>query len=132
MPVPHHLPHPWRYLGEHWPEVVVAHDLTRPWPRAITDWSAPVPRIRMYRGMEQVERRCAATHERFHLELGPAVRGHSGWVERRVVDLTARWLLPDLDVMRRTLAGGGLHSAADELWVTFTVLVDRLNGPQRS
>jgi hypothetical protein len=51
-----------------------------------------------------------------------------GREERIVRDLTARWLLPDLDELRTVLGCLDPHAAADDLWVTWSVLVDRLNG----
>lgn len=46
-----------------------------------------------------------------------------------MVRATARWLLPDLDLIRRTLACCDARQAAVELWVPWGILVDRLNGP---
>jgi hypothetical protein len=120
-------PDPWRHLAQHWPEVEAVHDLVVPGLWGLTEFD-PVPRIRLHWKLTQVERRVTICHETRHLERGPVPRPLAGREEKTVRDLTARWLLPDLDELRRTLTTVDLHTAADELAVTFGVLVDRLNG----
>jgi hypothetical protein len=120
-------PDPWAYFAARWPEVEAHHDLVVPGLWGLTEFE-PVPRIRLHWRLTQVERRVTIRHECFHLERGPIPRGGIGREERIVRDLTARWLLPDLDEIRETLSALDTHAAAEHLCVTFAVLVDRLNG----
>lgn len=76
------------------------------------------------RGLDQVERRCAVTHELIHLE-----RRHLGCqppaVEADVCAETAKRLI-HLDHLAKGLAWARSFSElADELWVTPEVLRDR-------
>lgn len=75
--------------------------------------------------LQQVERRCALTHELVHLE-----RGHDGCqeprIERQVCAETARRLIPVDDLCKHAAWTSNVHELADELWVTERVVTDRL------
>jgi hypothetical protein len=49
-------------------------------------------------------------------------------IERKVVDATARYLLPDIDLIADAMAVYDDHRAAHELWVPYRILIDRLKG----
>lgn len=78
--------------------------------------------------LTQVQRRVTIAHECEHLDRGAPCASLQASIEQRVLQATARYLLPDLDVLGQHLAVYDLHRVADELWVTWPVLVDRLNG----
>lgn len=120
-------PDPWAHFAQHWPDVEARSDLVVPGLWGLTTFE-PAPLVRMHWRLTQVEREMTICHETRHLERGPVPRGLQGREERIVRDLTARWMLPDLDEVRDTLLAVDMHTAADELAVTFGVLVDRLNG----
>jgi urocanate hydratase len=69
---------------------------------------------------------CVA-HECAHLEYGRPHVTLKFSEEAKVRNAAARWLLPDLALIGETLATYDAHRAAQELWVTFPVLIDRLN-----
>ena len=75
--------------------------------------------------LQQVERRCALTHELVHLE-----RGHDGCqeprIERQVCAETARRLIPVDDLCKHAAWTSNVNELADELWVTERVVTDRL------
>lgn len=125
--LPHMTPHPWRRLAEDWPDVQVRHvDLGARWE--LTRWEQPHPVIYLHEKLTQVQRRAAVTHATEHLILGPPPTYLRGAVERRVVAATARYLLPDMGQIADALATYDARRAAHELWVPWSVLVDRLNG----
>jgi hypothetical protein len=121
-------PHPWNYFGHRFPEVkaVFVDDLPR-FRRAETRWplSGATPYIAIANGLTVVERRCALFHEVQHLELGKPC-GTSRRDEDRAIERTARWLLPCLPRVAKEMRAGTHRDAASGLWVTYTVLVDRL------
>lgn len=120
-------PNPWRRLAEDWPDVSVTYaDLGHRW--GITEWAPSGARIVLHRDLNQVKRRCVIAHECEHLDRGAPCDSLRASIEQRVLDATARYLLPDLEVVARTIGVYDLRRAADELWVSFPVLVDRLNG----
>lgn len=75
--------------------------------------------------LQQVERRCAVTHELVHLE-----RGHDGCqaprIEHQVCVETARRLILIDELCRHAAWARGIHELADELWVTPEVVTYRL------
>ncbi|MFJ4168528.1 ImmA/IrrE family metallo-endopeptidase [Paenarthrobacter sp. NPDC089714] len=82
--------------------------------------------IWLNKALDQVERRCALTHELIHIE-----REHTGCqsatVEAEVRAEAARRLIP-LDQLIKGLRWARSHSElADELWVTPEVLQDRFD-----
>lgn len=113
--------HPWGKLR------TLAH-ITVIWTRPHS--SAPattdgVSRIWLDPTLNQAERRCALTHELFHLR-----HQHRGCqpsaVERSVRVLTARALIP-IDALEAQLRWSQYPAEiAEELWVTEQVLLDRL------
>lgn len=117
---------PWQRLAEDWPHVqVVYEDLGPRW--GLARWRHGRPwQIALHHDLNQVERRVTVAHECEHFVQGFACETLKASAERRVLKATARYLLPDLDLLADTLAVYDWHRAADELWVTFPVLVDRL------
>lgn len=121
------IPHPWRRLGTEWPDVrVVRVDLGHRWE--ITRWERPHPVIYLHHALTQVQRRTAVAHACEHLDRGAPCESLAASIEARVVAATARYLLPDLDAVASALATYDARRAAEELWVPWGVLVDRLNG----
>lgn len=121
------IPHPWRRLGQDWPDVEVRRvDLGGRWE--ITRWEHPHPVVYLHQALNQVQGRAAIAHACEHLDRGAPCESLRASIERRVVAATARYLLPDLDLLADTLAVYDARRAADEMWVPWGVLVDRLNG----
>ncbi|WP_426302741.1 ImmA/IrrE family metallo-endopeptidase [Arthrobacter sp. R-11] len=82
--------------------------------------------IWLNRGQQQVERRCALTHELVHLERRD-IGCQPATVEAIVNAETARRLI-HLDHLAKALAWArAFHELADELWVTPDVLQDRID-----
>lgn len=121
-------PNPWDRLGSDWPEIPVRYaTLGGPW--GLTRWINGRPReIVLNCELTQVQRRVTIAHECEHLDRGMPCASLQASIEQRVLSATARYLIPDLEVLGRTVAVYDLHRAAEELWVTFPVVVDRLNG----
>lgn len=126
--LPFVIANPWQRLVEEWPAVqVVYSDLGSPHIHGQTRWKRGEPvAVVLNRALTQVQRRCTLAHELEHLDRGAPCETLRASIERRVVAATARYLLPDLDLLAATLAVYDLRRAADELWVTFPVMVDRL------
>jgi hypothetical protein len=121
------MANPWERLRTEWPEVEVTYeDLGTRW--AVTRWmrSGRVS-IALNHRLNQAERRVSIAHECAHLRSGRPHGTLRESEEQRVRVTTACWLLPDIEQLGRTLAVYDLRQAASELWVTFPVLVDRLN-----
>jgi hypothetical protein len=121
-------PNPWDRLSADWPDVVVEHvDLGHRWERTVwrTDGSVV---IYLHRDLTQVQRRAALTHALEHLERGAPCESLRASIEQRVVDATARWLLPDVEVLAAAIGAYDceLHRVAHELWVPFRILIDRI------
>jgi len=122
------IPNPWRRLRTDWPAVEVHEaDLGHRWE--VTRWEAAGPRIYLHEDLTQVQRRAALTHALEHLDRGAPCESLRAAIEQRVVDATARWLLPDAEVIAAAMTAydDDLHRAAHELWVPFHVLVDRIH-----
>lgn len=117
---------PWQRLAEDWPQITVRYaDLGTRWGQ--TRWVRGTPReIVLHEALTQVQRRVTIAHECEHLERGAPCDTLKASIERRVLNATAKYLLPDVDLLAGALAVYDLHRAADELWVTFSTLVDRL------
>lgn len=83
-------------------------------------------RIWIATGLTARERRCTLAHELVHIDLD--LVSDVAWAsEQRVRDVTARRLLPDIDAVASSLAGGvDVATESDELWVTEDILTDRL------
>ncbi|SDD43746.1 hypothetical protein [Auraticoccus monumenti] len=118
-------PHPWRWLRDHHPHVLLHwHDLP-PGYRGTTDGHS---NIWMRRRLVQRERRSTLAHELEHIR-----RNHRGCqreaVERVVRHHAARWLLPDLGVVLDAVvwARGDFEHAAEELWVDRATVLARLD-----
>lgn len=75
--------------------------------------------------LQQVERRCAVTHELVHLE-----RGHDGCqepaIEFQVCVETARRLITIDDLCEHAAWATSMHELAEDLWVTPDVVTHRL------
>ncbi len=114
-------PDPWSVLRSR-PDLTLvwAGELPTHW-RGCTDGHST---IWIRTGLSQTERRCALAHELVHIR-----HRHDGHqpacVERQVRAETARWLIPDLHILRDALL---MPDPAAELWVTPAVLHDRLAG----
>lgn len=119
---------PWQRLAEDWPGIDVRYgDLGSAHRHGLTRWKRGRPiEVVLHHRLTQVQRRCALAHELEHLDRGAPCESLKATIERRVLNATARYLLPDLELVAHTLDVYGWHRAADELWVTFPVLVDRL------
>jgi hypothetical protein len=119
---------PWQRLAEQWPRVQVTYgDLGSPHRHGLTRWRGRRPLgITLHQDLTQVQRRCALAHELEHLDRGAPCETLRASIERRVMAATAKYLLPDLDLLADTLACYDLHRGAAELWVTFPILVERL------
>lgn len=120
---------PWQRLVEDWPQIRVEHEDTgSPYRHGVTHWADGTPiRVVLHKALSQVQRRCALAHELEHLDRGRPCESLRASIERRVLRDTARYLLPDLGIVGAALTVYSLRQAAAELWVTFPVLVDRLN-----
>lgn len=125
------LVNPWQRLAAEWPHIPVNYeDLGNVHKHGVSRWAAdgkPLE-IVLHERLTQVQRRCALAHELAHLDRGAPCESLRASIERRVIAETARYLLPDLDLLAAALAVYDLRRAANELWVTFPVLVDRLRG----
>nr|WP_051238229.1 ImmA/IrrE family metallo-endopeptidase [Acidipropionibacterium jensenii] len=73
-------------------------------------------------GLSQTERRCVLAHELVHIRHHHTSHQPAA-VERTVRAETARWLIPDLHLIRDALC---MPDPAAELWVTPSVFRDRL------
>ena len=114
--------HPWRYLRDTHPGVLVWHTKTLP-PAVLgaTDGQD----VWLDADMTQAERRCTLMHELIHIE-----RGHHGCqppaVEASVERAVARRLIP-VQALGEALAWARSEAeAADELWVDVDTLRVRL------
>lgn len=119
---------PWQRLAEEWPHVSVTYaDLGSPYKHGATRWKAGRPvAVILHERLTQVQRRCTLAHELEHLDRGSPCESLRASIEQRVIRATAKYLLPDLSLIADAVGLYDLHRAADELWVTFPVLVDRL------
>lgn len=111
---------PWSVLRSR-PDITLiwAGDLPAHW-RGCTDGHST---IWIRTGLSQTERRCVLAHELVHIRHQHD--GHqSTSVERQVRAETARWLIPDLRLLRDALL---MTDPPAELWVTPAVIHDRLD-----
>lgn len=119
--------HPWRHLRNHHPEVNVRFvDLG--YCGCIGRWT--VDGIEIDYTANQAERRCALTHELFHLDRGPMPDdARLAFREEQTVQLlTAQALIP-LDPLVDALVWNRNRVNADtasDLWVNLPVLRTRL------
>ena len=113
--------HPWRSLRER--EDITLHWADLPAPlHAVTDGTT----VWMHDRLLQTERRCAIAHELVHIERG--TRCVDDAEEHRVRNITARQLIDAADLVRAVQWANTVEEAAEELWVTPAVLIDRLTG----
>lgn len=127
--LPGMIPNPWQRAGDDWPHVQIVRLDLGAYRRAETRWLAGEPvGVVLNASLDQRERRCALAHELEHLDRGAPCGTLRARIEQQVLNATARYLLPDLDQLAETVAVYDLRRAASELWVTWHVLVDRLNG----
>jgi uncharacterized protein DUF955 len=118
-------PNPWQRLARDWPAVDVHYaELGQVWGR--TRWTRDGALIILNQRLTQVQRRVTIAHELEHLDRGAPCATLRASIEQRVLTDTARYLLPDIDAVAEAVAVYDLRRAANELWVTFPVLVDRL------
>ncbi len=121
-------PNPWARIGTDWPAVhVVRSRFDSPFLHAETRWKRGRPTaVLLNRDLTQVQARCAVAHECEHLDRGQPCKTLLPHIERQVVRATAHYLLPDLVSLVEAVMTYDLRRAADELWVTYPVLLDRL------
>lgn len=121
---------PWQRLAEDWPQIqVVYSDFAIPTQWGESRWHDGRPvGIVLNKHLNQVERRCVLAHELEHLDRGAPHETLRPHIERRVLKATAAYLLPDLTVLADALAAATLREAAEDLWVTWSVLIERLRG----
>lgn len=119
------LPNPWRRFAEDWPQLHVEYaDLG--FRHGLTRWVGCHPvAVVLHSALTQRQRRVAIAHECEHLDRGRPCETLRATIEQRVLDATAKWLLPDLDQIAEIVAVYDLHQAAEALWVTYPCLVDR-------
>lgn len=124
------LVNPWQRLAADWPGIPVRYeDLGAEHRHGLSRWFDGRPvEIVLHERLTQVQRRCALAHELEHLERGAPCESLRASIERRVIASTARYLLPNLDLLAEAIAVYDLRRAAHELWVTFPIVVDRLRG----
>lgn len=118
---------PWHALKTEWPRVrvYVRYSPDR-WGQTI--WpDTGSPYIELAHDLGRIQRRCTVAHELHHLAVGKPCASFCDTNERRVVEDTARWLLPDLADVGRALAEHDMETAAELLSVTVEVLNDRLD-----
>lgn len=110
---------PWSVLRSR-PDLTLvwAGDLPHGW-RGCTDGTT----IWIRTGLSQTERRCTLAHELVHIRHHHTSHQPAA-VERTVRVETARWLIPDLHLIRDALC---MPDPPAELWVTPAVLRDRLD-----
>ncbi|NYE96255.1 hypothetical protein FHU41_002505 [Psychromicrobium silvestre] len=113
--------HPWRLLREMPQITVIWTELNH--KSALTDG---VSQIWLDRRLFQVERRCSLTHELIHIERGHTSR-QSAAIEEAVRAETARRLIPFDELLRHKRWALSIEELADSLWVTTSVLKDRIN-----
>jgi len=125
---PASLRDPWKYQRDYWPTLPVDIADIDPDLNGYTQWRRDrPPRVVLSDSLDDIGQRVTLTHELFHLECGQPDRWHRDRGEKLVRLLTARWLLPDLDLVKRALAMSvSIEDAAERLWVTLDVLVERL------
>ncbi|MGC0143191.1 ImmA/IrrE family metallo-endopeptidase [Pseudactinotalea sp. Z1732] len=113
--------HPWRALRSN-PHIDVHWTDQPPGLIASTDGRS---RIFMDTRLLQVQRRCAATHELIHIERGHT-RECSPGEELSVRVETAHRLIGTFRLMDVMAWTESWEEAAEELWVTVEVFMDRL------
>jgi hypothetical protein len=121
---------PWQRLTEDWPGIPVEFaDLGSLHRHGETHWRDGQPlRVVLHGQLTQVQRRCTLAHELEHLDRGAPCETLRASIEARIVRATAKYLLPDLDALAATIGVYDLRRAADEMWVTFPIMVERLRG----
>ncbi|WP_104087926.1 ImmA/IrrE family metallo-endopeptidase [Arthrobacter sp. GMC3] len=94
-------------------------------PVGVLGYTNGVDEIVMDKRLLQVERRCTLTHELVHIEYGHT-RCQSMKVERQVCAEASRRLIPIEQMLKHVPWARNLQELAEELWVTRTVLDDRI------
>ena len=116
--------HPWRILRDHYPEVQVV--TTHRLPNGVHGLLAGTT-IWICCSLNQVQRRCALTHELIHYVRGvfPIDLSEEAVVEK----YTALQLIPFADLLHalRWNRHPDPEELADDLWVTVDVLATRIN-----
>ena len=114
--------HPWREIRSR-PQVDVQWCDLRPGVDGETDGSAV---MRISRRLGQIGRRSTGTHETVHIDWGHSC-GQSEAVERLVRIETARRLIPIVLLGSALAYSLDLDEVAFDIWVTRSVLDDRLS-----
>jgi hypothetical protein len=112
---------PMTYLRTFWPHLRIRTKQGQTeWP-----WGKP-PKVTISSDLDEAEQRVTLTHELFHVERGDAEDWQAEAEEGEVIKQTARWLLPEVGVVRAAIRQHGLHGAAELLRVPARVLLMRL------
>lgn len=123
--MPYRHPDPWQTLASTWPWVkVYIRRLPDRWGQTI--WGGGKPYIELAHDLGRAQQRCTLAHEIHHLASGCPHSDDDETDERKVVEATARWLLPDLTDVGDALRDQDIDRAAAALDVTRQVLMDRL------
>jgi hypothetical protein len=97
---------PWLRLAEDWPQMPVTFlDLGSIHRHGVTRWYEGQPvALMLHYQLTQVQRRCTLAHELEHLDRGAPCDTLKASIERRVITATAKYLLPDLDMLADMMA----------------------------
>lgn len=118
---------PARYLADYWPEVTVTTAELVGDRRGQCEWRrGEPPRILLSPDLDAAGRRATLCHEVLHLERGKVDPWALDQEEGEVIRLTARWLLPDAQLVHAAIQEHGLTGAAEVLQVPARVLVNRM------
>lgn len=116
--------HPWRWLRDHHPDVVVHHG---PLP-ADRMGQLSGAEIRLHHRLTQAERRCTLTHELVHIERRGAEHPNPDVEERIVEAETARRLITEAQLVDAFawLRHPGLAELAEHWWVDQQTALTRM------
>lgn len=105
---------PWRWVGEHYPHIIVSseHRLPR---RVAGLWRGNT--IWLCSTLTQAERRSVLTHELQHIQRGLPLPEYREREERIVDELAARRLISLPDLAQALRATRDPDALAEELWV---------------
>jgi hypothetical protein len=118
---------PWRWVGEHYPHIVVSCEHRLP-KRVAGIWRDNT--IWLCSTLNQAERRSVLTHELQHLQRGLPSPQYRDREERIVDELAARRLIAIADLARALRSTRDPDALAEELWVdrhTVEVRLSNLN-----
>jgi hypothetical protein len=124
------FPDPWQRLRQDWPAVRVVRTDERILGERyeLVRWEVEGPVIYLHHDLSPVQERAGLTHAMEHLDRGAPCESLRSIIEQRVVEATARWLIPDERVLAASLHahGGDLYRSAHDLNVPYFVLKQRI------